>query len=147
MVRLQEVVLLAAITVNLQLGYCLNTGTHGVYRLPDERKQNIRNNSDFILGQSFAMDVALLFTEISFLFLFFYEILSPFVFVNCLVKIINYLYIRMIPIPSCRLSPFSFCLFANPMLHRSNYVLSRTCIPYKITHIIPTAIPREHHRQ
>lgn len=78
MVRLQEVVLLAAITVNLQLGYCLNTGTHGiymVYRLPDERKQNIRNNSDFILGQSFAMDVALLFAEISFLFLFFYEII------------------------------------------------------------------------
>lgn len=75
MVRLQEVVLLAAITVNLQLGYCLNTGTHGVYRLPDERKQNIRNNSDFILGQSFAMDVALLFAEIFFLFLFFYEII------------------------------------------------------------------------
>lgn len=137
MVRLQEVVLLAAITVNLQLGYCLNTGTHGiytVYRLPDERKQNIRNNSDFILGQSFAMDVALLFTEISFLFLFFYEILSPFVFVNCLVKIINYLYIRIIPIPSCRLSPFSFCLFANPMLHRSNYVLSPE-------HVSPIRLP------
>lgn len=48
-------VLLAAITANLQLGYCLNTmgGGHGVYRLlPDERKRNTRNKTrDFILAQ------------------------------------------------------------------------------------------------
>lgn len=60
-------VLLAAITVNLQLGYCLNTETRCI--LPDERKQNIRNNSDFILGQLFTMDIALLFAD---LFFFFY---------------------------------------------------------------------------
>lgn len=56
----------AAITVNLQLGYCLNTETRCI--LPDERKQNIRNNSDFILGQLFTMDIALLFADPFFFF-------------------------------------------------------------------------------